>query len=104
MYLLVGPEFGSYMESNESIFERLARFAPDPSKPGKTSAFCDYSTGRSSLGAKATTSVHCTSDDEVLQAMVENVPKHDFVFGRFMDLSNIQGCTSPPIGACTADI
>lgn len=43
-------------------------------------------------GNKATTSIGCKDDDEVLKTLLEVVPSHHFVFARFMALANILGC------------
>ena len=64
----------------------------EPSKPGKTSAVCDYYNPRAGYGGKATTAIKCSNDEEVSRAICENVGKHDFVFGRLMELSHAQGC------------
>ncbi|WVQ68933.1 uncharacterized protein L199_007142 [Kwoniella botswanensis] len=86
MKMTYGPDFGNTMENMEPIFERLNR-----NKPIKTSAFIDYSNPRTSLGAKATTAIRCTTDDEIVDKILENVEGHDLVFGRMMELANVQG-------------
>ncbi|WWC87181.1 uncharacterized protein L201_002067 [Kwoniella dendrophila CBS 6074] len=86
MKMLYGPDFGNALENMEPVFERLNR-----NKPPKTSAFIDYGNPRSSHGSKATTAIRCTSDDEIVGQMIENVKKHDFTFGRMMELANVQG-------------
>ncbi|KAK8846710.1 hypothetical protein IAR55_005797 [Kwoniella newhampshirensis] len=86
-----GPDFGNALENMEPIFERLNRYTSDRTKPGKTSAYCDYGNPRAMYGAKATTAVRCTTDDEVIHRMKENMESHDFVFGRMMELATVQG-------------
>ncbi|KAJ7049934.1 ribonuclease H [Mycena amicta] len=85
-----GPGFGEYKTDYESIFERMARGARKP-----RSAVVD--TGNPSVmhGSKATTAVGCKDDEEVLKGMLEAVPAHDFVFGRFMALASLLGWSAP---------
>jgi len=39
-------------------------------------------------GAKANTSVPCTSDVEVLEGLLQVIPGHEFAFGRFTALAD----------------
>jgi RNA exonuclease 1 len=43
-------------------------------------------------GAKATTTVPCKSDEEVLEGLLQAIPTHQFVFGRFIALADAFGC------------
>jgi RNA exonuclease 1 len=43
-------------------------------------------------GAKANTSVPCTSDVEVLEGLLQVIPGHEFAFGRFTALADALGC------------
>jgi RNA exonuclease 1 len=54
---------------------------------------CDYSNTRNGAGSRATTPIKCESDDEVVENMIAEVPKHDLVYGRMMELANHLGCT-----------
>lgn len=76
--------------------ERIGRYMDNSPESPKTSAYCDYGDPRWLYGAKATTAVRCTSDDDVVNAVVKNVQRHTFVFGRMMELSEAQGCKSTP--------
>lgn len=93
-----GPDFGAFNDTTEPIFERVNRFVQPSangtiqSKTAQTTAVCDYSNPKSGHGAKATIAVKCNNDDEILGAMLEHVGQHDLVFGRFMELANVQGC------------
>jgi RNA exonuclease 1 len=91
---MIGPDFGSVPDTSEPIFSRISRYSHDPTKPGKTSVMCDSGNPRGGLGAKATTFVKCSSDEEVLKGIQENVGGHDFSFGRFGELAAVQGCES----------
>ncbi|OCF37620.1 hypothetical protein I316_00747 [Kwoniella heveanensis BCC8398] len=91
MKLLHGPDFGNALENMEPIFERLNRCRPDKTQTGKTSAYIDYGNPRGTYGAKATTAIKCSSDDEVVENMLREVEGHDLVFGRFMELASVQG-------------
>ena len=48
-------------------------------------------------GAKATTTVACKTDQEILDGVLQAVPSHSFVFGRFLDLADALGCKWPRI-------
>ncbi|ORY25328.1 hypothetical protein BCR39DRAFT_544313 [Naematelia encephala] len=99
-----GPDFGSFADFGETIFERMTRFTPDPERvPGKTSAMIDTSIPRQSAGNKATTVVKCDNDDGVIQAMIDQAEKHDFVFGRLMELADVQGWSSDKITGSSLD-
>nr|XP_018265795.1 uncharacterized protein I303_02169 [Kwoniella dejecticola CBS 10117]OBR87953.1 hypothetical protein I303_02169 [Kwoniella dejecticola CBS 10117] len=86
MKIKYGPDFGNALENMEPIFERLNRC-----KPAKTSALIDYGNPRSSHGSKATTAIRCGDDDEIVEKMLEHVEGHDLIFGRLMELANVQG-------------
>jgi len=43
-------------------------------------------------GAKATTTVSCKTDDEVLDGLLQTIPAHHLTFGRFMTLADTLGC------------
>ncbi|WVF70114.1 hypothetical protein IAT40_004902 [Kwoniella sp. CBS 6097] len=91
MKLFHGPDFGNALENMEPIFERLNRFRPDKTQTGKTSAYIDYGNPRGTYGAKSTTAIKCSSDDQVVENVLKEVEGHDLVFGRFMELANVQG-------------
>lgn len=95
-WLKTGPDFGDSTNNMEPIVERIGRYMDNSPESRKTSAYCDYGDPRWLYGAKATTAVRCTSDDDVVNAVVKNVQSHTFVFGRMMELSEAQGCKSTP--------
>lgn len=90
---LLGPEFGNFVDHNEPIFDRIARYR-GPEKRQRTTAVCDPTNARTSYASKATDVVRCSDDDELIDAVIEQVQKHDLVFARMMDLGTIQGCKS----------
>lgn len=90
--LTTGPEFGDPSVDTESIFARLSRFSPSPKGPKRTSLVADYGNPRSWYGAKATAVAPCTNDDEVTDAVVSGVAKHDYTFARLTELSQVQNC------------
>ncbi|KAK0209032.1 ribonuclease H [Desarmillaria ectypa] len=92
-----GPSFGEFKTDYESIFERLTRSKRRAGGPvGSTKgAVIDHGNPSVMHGNKATTSIGCKDDDEVLKALLEVVPSHNFVFARFMALANILGWTTP---------
>ncbi|KAF8905308.1 hypothetical protein CPB85DRAFT_1315585 [Mucidula mucida] len=77
-----GPGFGEFKTDYESIFERMG-------------AVVDHGNPTVMHGAKATSSIGCKDDDEVLKGVLEALPSHDFVFGRFMGLANLLGWITP---------
>ncbi|KAM6501517.1 ribonuclease H [Amanita muscaria] len=89
----MGPGFGEFKVDYESIFERMSR-STRRSSAAVRSAVVDYGNPQMMHGAKATTTVGCTSDDEVLKALVDIVPSHHFAFGRFMALGDVLGWTT----------
>ena len=43
-------------------------------------------------GAKATTAIGCGSDREVLEGLIQAIPAHEFLFGRFTGIADVLGC------------
>ena len=88
-----GPDFGSFLDTTESIFERMNRYVVDvKTKTTRRTAYCDYGNAKSSMGGKATSVAKCVSDDDVVDKVSEYAADHDFVFGRMMELAQAQGC------------
>ncbi|KAF7376664.1 Ribonuclease H [Mycena sanguinolenta] len=88
-----GPGFGEFKTDYESIFERMARSTKRADK--HRAAVVDIGNPAVMHGSKATTAVGCKTDEEVLQGLLEVVPSHHFVFGRFMGLANVLGWSAP---------
>lgn len=88
---MAGPEFGNFIDHNEPIFERIARYR-GPEKRQRTTAVCDPTNARTSYASKATDVVRCSNDDELVDAVIDQVESHDLVFARMMDLGTVQGC------------
>jgi RNA exonuclease 1 len=87
-----GPGFGEFKIDYESIFERMSR-AVGRGGPGTIrSAVVDHGNPAVMHGAKANTSVPCTSDAEVLEGLLQVIPAHEFSFGRFTALADAMGC------------
>lgn len=79
------------MDHNEPIFERIARYG-GPEKRKRTSVVCDTTNARSGYGAKANEVIKCSTDEEVVDSVIEQVEQHDLVFARLMELATVQGC------------
>ncbi|PFH47268.1 hypothetical protein AMATHDRAFT_152547 [Amanita thiersii Skay4041] len=98
--LEMGPGFGEFKADHESIFERMAR-STRRGRSGATAggsiraAVVDYGNPQMMHGSKATTTIGCTSDEEVLKGLLEAVQSHHFAFGRFMALADVLGWTTP---------
>ncbi|KAG7452034.1 ribonuclease H-like protein [Guyanagaster necrorhizus] len=92
-----GPTFGEFKTDYESIFERMARSKRRAGGPMGSikGAVIDHGNPSVMHGNKATTSIGCKDDDEVLKGLLEVIPSHHFVFARFMALANILGWTTP---------
>ncbi|WVQ77877.1 hypothetical protein IAR50_007580 [Cryptococcus sp. DSM 104548] len=90
MKLMKGASFGNSVNNMESIVERLGRSKTESGK-ARTSCYCDYGDPRWLYGAKATTAVQAHNDDDVIESIVDNVEQHDFLFGRMLELSQVQG-------------
>jgi RNA exonuclease 1 len=92
MKLRNGPSFGEYKTDVESIFERMAR-ASGRGGPGSVrSAVVDHGNPGVMHGAKANSNVPCTSDQEVLEGLLQAIPAHEFSFGRFTGIADALGC------------
>jgi RNA exonuclease 1 len=92
-----GPGYGEFRTDYESIFERISRA---PARGGATSirtAVIDHGNPAVMHGSKATTAVPCTDDEDVLKGLLETVPSHAFVFGRFTALADALGCACTPL-------
>lgn len=88
----IGPGFGEFKIDYESIFERMSR-AVGRGVPGSVrSAVVDHGNPAVMHGSKANTSIACTTDQEVLEGMLQVVPSHEFAFGRFTALAEALGC------------
>ncbi|KAJ7606820.1 ribonuclease H [Roridomyces roridus] len=88
-----GPGYGEFKTDYESIFERMVRTARHGEK--HRAAVVDIGNPAVMHGSKATTAIGCKDDEEVLKGVLEAVPSHHFVFGRFMALANVLGWASP---------
>lgn len=87
-----GPGFGEYKTDQESVFERMGRANKrGVGKGGVRSAVVDYGNPANMHGSKATTTVPCKSDEDIVDGVVEAVGSHDFVFARLMGLADRLG-------------
>ncbi|KAL4073757.1 hypothetical protein J3A83DRAFT_4090781 [Scleroderma citrinum] len=90
-----GAGFGEFKTDYESIFERMKR-ASGRGGPGSVrSAVVDHGNPSVMHGAKANTVVGCSSDEEVLDGLIQTVSTHEFAFGRFMNLADTLGWITP---------
>lgn len=87
-HVFAGPGFGEFKTDYESIFERLSR-----AKSGSLRcAVVDHGNPSGWHGAKASTTVGCKTDEEVVSGLLEVIPSHNFVFGRFTSVASASGC------------
>ena len=83
-----GPGFGEFKVDFESIFERMSR-----ARNGAVSSIVvDHGNPANWHGSKATTTIACKTDDEVLEGLLGAIPSHTFAFGRFTALADALGC------------
>jgi len=88
-----GVTFGEFQQDVESIFEKISK--PSGKRhAGATAAVVDHGNPAQWHGAKAKTAVACSTDDEVIQGIIDTIPSHDLVFARMMDLSHAVGWTT----------
>ncbi|KIM45581.1 hypothetical protein M413DRAFT_66110, partial [Hebeloma cylindrosporum] len=97
-----GPGFGEFRVDYESIFERMGRSGGGgggggggKAAGGVKSAVVDHGSPGVMHGAKASTAVGCKTDEEVMEGVLDVLPAHQFVFGRFMGLANALGWVTP---------
>jgi len=92
-----GPGFGEFKTDMESIFERMQRSTRRSGGPRGSikSAVVDHGNPSVMHGSKASTSIGCTNDDEVLEKLLDVIPSHHFTFGRFMALADVMGWSTP---------
>ncbi|KIM31905.1 hypothetical protein M408DRAFT_327301 [Serendipita vermifera MAFF 305830] len=86
-----GPGYGHFMVDVENILERIGR-SGGPGRNMRT-AVVDYGNPSTWLGSKATSTVACTSDDDVVKGVQDLIGSHQFVFGRMLELSERLGWT-----------
>lgn len=89
-----GSSFGEFRTEFEPIFERMSRStrrAGGPVGSIKT-AVVDLGNPTAMHGNRATTSIGCKDDEQVLNEVLGVIPSHHFVFARFMALANILKC------------
>lgn len=92
VHFKTGPGFGEFKTDYESIFERMSRSTKRGGTGSIRSAVVDHGNPAVMHGAKATTTVPCKTDDEVLEGLLQVIPAHQFSFGRFTALADALGC------------
>ncbi|KAF9483129.1 hypothetical protein BDN70DRAFT_929460 [Pholiota conissans] len=93
-----GPGFREFKIGYEAIFERMSR-STGRGSGGVKSAVVDHGSPAVMHGAKATTAIGCKTDEEFLEGVLNVLPSHHFVFGRFMSLAHSLGCVTPKASA-----
>ncbi|KAF9483118.1 ribonuclease H-like protein [Pholiota conissans] len=93
-----GPGFGEFKIDYEAIFERMSR-STGRGAGGVKSAVVDHGSPAVMHGAKATTAIGCKTDEEILEGVLNVLPSHHFVFGRFMSLTHSLGWVTPKASA-----
>ncbi|PPQ92983.1 hypothetical protein CVT25_000184 [Psilocybe cyanescens] len=99
-----GPGYGEFKVDYESIFERMGRSNGRNGRApgGVKSAVVDHGNPSVMHGAKANTAIGCKNDDEILEGLLNVIPSHHFVFGRFMALATTLGWVTPKASADVA--
>src|SRR5215472_8564825 len=91
----VGPSFGEFKNDTESIFERISRSTARGEAGTIRCAVVDHGNPAFMHGAKAATTVACKNDQEIIDGMLQAIPSHYLVFGRFNSLADALGCKFP---------
>ncbi|KAG6375627.1 hypothetical protein JVT61DRAFT_3195 [Boletus reticuloceps] len=92
-----GAGFGEFRSDYESIFERMARASGRATQGPVRGAVVDHGNPGVMHGSKATTTVGCTSDQEVLEGLTQAIPAHEFLFGRFTGVADAMGWLTPKV-------
>ncbi|KAM0746892.1 hypothetical protein T439DRAFT_329164 [Meredithblackwellia eburnea MCA 4105] len=90
-----GPGFGDFKSDEETIFERLGRVQGGPDGRKCRTAMIDQGNPAQWLGGKASNTVACKNDDEVLQGLIEQIPQNELTVARLMDVSHGLGWSTP---------
>jgi RNA exonuclease 1 len=96
-----GGGFGAFKTDQDSIFERMARACGRDSQGAVRAAVVDHGHPGVIHGAKATTAIACESDRKVLEDLIQAIPAHEFLFGRFTGIADAMGCECPSL-VCVA--
>lgn len=85
-----GQGFGEFRTDFESIFDKLKR-----SRSGQVrTAVVDRGNPAGWHGSKATSTVACKTDEDVLNGLLGVIPSHTFAFGRFTAIADASGWTA----------
>jgi RNA exonuclease 1 len=98
-----GDGFGEFKTVHESIFERVARACRRGDQGTVRTAVVDHGDLGIMHGAKATTAIGCGSDREVLDGLIQVIPAHDILFGRFTGISDAMDCECALLGCVGGD-
>ncbi|KAG8214189.1 hypothetical protein J3R82DRAFT_10978 [Butyriboletus roseoflavus] len=90
-----GGGFGEFKTDYESIFERMARAGGRGGQGAVRTAVVDHGNPGVMHGAKATTTIGCASDREVLEGLMQAIPAHEFMYGRFTGIADVMGWLTP---------
>lgn len=102
--LRYGPSYGEYKTDFESIYERMGR-ASGRGGPGSVrSVVVDHGNPGVMHGSKASSNVPCTSDEEVLEGLLQAIPAHEFAFGRFTGVADALGWLTPKATAAETPV
>lgn len=91
-----GAGFGEFKTDHESIFERMGRASGRGAQGAVRGAVVDHGNPGVMHGAKATTTIGCGSDQEVLEGLLQALPAHEFLFARFTSIADAMGCVYLP--------
>jgi len=83
-----GSGYGEFRTDQESILERISRSTRGG---GVKTAVVDHGTPASWHGAKASATVACKTDEDIMNGVLEMIPNNHFIFGRFLELSDACG-------------
>ncbi|KAG1827832.1 hypothetical protein EV424DRAFT_600780 [Suillus variegatus] len=90
-----GPSYGEFKTDFESIYERMGRSSGRGGPGSVRSVVVDHGNPGVMHGSKASSNVPCTSDEEVLDGLLQAIPAHEFAFGRFTGVADALGWLTP---------
>ena len=87
-----GAGFSEFKTDHETIFERMARACGRDGQGAVKAVVVDHGNLGVMHGAKATSIMGCGCDREMLDGLIQAIPAHKFLFGRFTGIADAMGC------------
>ena len=88
----IGAGFSEFKHHRENRFERMARACGRGGQDAVRVDVVGHGHPGVMHGARATTAIACGSDRDMLEGLIEVIPAHDFLCGRFTGIADAMGC------------